>query len=116
MSLAAKDRALRCTACGTTALLQDRYIHLKAITNAIANGRFLLPLRPVVCADTGEVEEKSLGHLYSNRNPLDDVPCHLPLPAVIEPRRPRVGMASQVLHVFERHTLSQQIGDGRHAE
>lgn len=52
----------------------------------------------------------------SNRNPLDDVPGHLFLPAVVKPCRPRVGMAGQVLHVFQRHALGQQVRDRRHAE
>ena len=36
--------------------------------------------------------------------------------AVVEPGRPRVGVTGEVLHVFERDVLLQQVGDRRDAE
>ena len=54
--------------------------------------------------------------LDGNRNPLDDVAGHFLLPPVIEPRRPRAGVAGQVLHVIKRHALREQVGDYRDAE
>jgi hypothetical protein len=44
---------------------------------------------------------------------LDDVARDLAPPPVIEPGRPRVGVASQVLNVFEGRVVLQQVGDGR---
>lgn len=40
--------------------------------------------------------------LASNRDPLDDVACHLPMAAVVKPSRAWVGVAGEQLHVFER--------------
>ena len=34
-----------------------------------------------------------------NRNPLDDIPGHLPFSPVVEQRGSRVGLAGEVLHV-----------------
>lgn len=49
----------------------------------------------------------------SNRDPFNDVPRDPSLTTVVEPRRSRVGMAGQVLHVLQRHPLGEQISDGR---
>src|SRR5256885_10452569 len=47
----------------------------------------------------------------SHRNPLNNVACDLLLPAVVEPRRARVTMPSQILHVLQGHPLGQKIRD-----
>ena len=47
----------------------------------------------------------------SDRNPLDDIPSYPPLATVVEPRGTWVGVAGQVLHVFQRYTLGEQVGD-----
>jgi hypothetical protein len=52
----------------------------------------------------------------SNRNPLHDVPGDLLLPAIVEPRGARVGVAGQMLHLFEGYALFEQIRDDGDAE
>ena len=37
----------------------------------------------------------------SHRNPLDDIPRDLLLPAVVEPRRAGVGVTQEILHIFK---------------
>ena len=51
-----------------------------------------------------------------NRNPLHDIPSHFSPAPVIQPGRSWVGMISQVLHVFKRYTLGQQVCDGCHSK
>jgi len=52
----------------------------------------------------------------SDRDPLHNIPCDLLVAPVVEPGGARVGVASQVLHVFEGHALFEQVGDGGDAE
>ena len=52
----------------------------------------------------------------SDRNPLNQVPRHLPLPAVIQSCRSRVSVAQKVLHLFQRNVLLEQVGGDGHAE
>ena len=47
-----------------------------------------------------------------HRNPFDDVSRNLLLPAIVEPRGPGIGMAEQILHVFEGNALKQEVGRG----
>jgi hypothetical protein len=44
-----------------------------------------------------------------NRNPFHDVPRHLLLPPVVKSRGARIGMAGQMLHLFERDTRSRSF-------
>src|SRR5437879_12867537 len=46
-----------------------------------------------------------------NRDPLDDIPHNLLLPAVVGARGARIDVAGQALHVFQRHALFEQIVD-----
>jgi hypothetical protein len=46
----------------------------------------------------------------------DDVASDILVSPVVEARGARVRMAGQALHVFESHTLLEQVGDRRHAE
>ena len=55
-------------------------------------------------------------HGKSDRDPFDDVSRHLAPPPVVDPRRPRVGMPRQVLHVLERDVLLEEVRHGRDAE
>jgi hypothetical protein len=52
----------------------------------------------------------------SDRDPLHDVPSDLPPPPIVDPRGPRVGVAGQVLDVFKRDVLLQEVGHGCHSE
>src|SRR5262245_8367271 len=49
----------------------------------------------------------------SNRNPLDDVPRHLLLPAVIELGRAGVGVAGEILDLVAFGAVFEQVGDRR---
>jgi len=51
------------------------------------------------------------GVTQSNRDSFHDVSRHLSLSAIIKPCRPRIGMPSQVLHVFKRNALAEQVSD-----
>lgn len=51
-----------------------------------------------------------------HRNSLDDVASDTTLATVIQSRRPWISMARQILHVFQRNALFQQVGDCRHAK
>jgi hypothetical protein len=48
--------------------------------------------------------------------PLDDVARNLASPPVVDPGRAGVGMASEILNVFERDILFQEIGHGCHSK
>ena len=39
-----------------------------------------------------------------------------PLPSVVKPRGAGIRVPHQLLHVFERHSLLQKIGDGGYAK
>ena len=57
----------------------------------------------------------------SDRDPLHDVPTDLPVPAVVKPGRPRVGVAGEPLPPsprmpVQRDALFQQVGDDGHPE
>lgn len=52
----------------------------------------------------------------SNRDAFDNVAGDLPSSAVVEPCSPGIGMADELLDVFQRNSLSQQVRDCRHAE
>ncbi len=52
----------------------------------------------------------------SNRYPLDDIASYLTLAAVVEPGRAWICMSSQILNIFQRYTLTEEVGDGGHAE
>ena len=67
-------------------------------------------LRKVVPA-VGVLLTASSLFIFSDRNPLNDVAGHAPLPPVVESRCPRIGVPRQVLHVFQWHSLFQQVGD-----
>lgn len=45
-----------------------------------------------------------------NGNPLDDISRDLFLSPIVESGRAGIGVAEQILHVFQRHALLQQIG------
>ncbi len=45
-----------------------------------------------------------------DRYSLDDVPRDLAFSPVVESRCSRIGVAGQVLDVFQRHSLTQQVG------
>ena len=53
---------------------------------------------------------------FSNRDPLQVFRVIFFCRAIVEARGAWVGMASQVLDVFEWNTLLEQIGNGRHPE
>ena len=46
-----------------------------------------------------------------NRNSLHDVSRDLAFAPVVEPRGPRGGVPSQVLHVLERYALVEEVRD-----
>jgi len=54
--------------------------------------------------------------LQLDRDPLHDVACHPALATVVEPGCARIGVAGQVLHVFQGDALSQEISDRRDAK
>jgi hypothetical protein len=47
----------------------------------------------------------------SDRDPLDNIPGHRLVPAIIKSCCSWVGVTGEVLHVFERDALCEQIGD-----
>ena len=49
-----------------------------------------------------------------HRNSFDDIPGDAAFPPVIQSSRARVGMPGKILHVFQRHSLFQQIRDRGH--
>ena len=51
-----------------------------------------------------------------DRNSLDDIPRDLAPASIVNARGGGAGMPGQVLHVFERHVLIEQIGDHGDAE
>ena len=57
----------------------------------------------------------TMRNVKSNRNPLHDVPRHLFLPPVVKPGRSWLGVPGQILHIFERNSLTQQVGDRQFA-
>jgi hypothetical protein len=56
------------------------------------------------------------GAVISNRNPLDDIARDAPAPAIVNLGGPGVGVAGEVLHVFQRHVLIEQIRYNRDPE
>jgi hypothetical protein len=56
------------------------------------------------------------GRRRSYGDPLDDIPCNFPTPAVVDPRRPRIGVARKILHILQRHVLLQEVGHGGYPE
>lgn len=52
----------------------------------------------------------------SNRDPLHEIPRHLPMSTVVESRRAGVGVAGEVLHVFERGAVLEEVRDHRDTE
>jgi hypothetical protein len=51
-----------------------------------------------------------------DRDSFDDVSRDSLVPAIVESRRSRVGMTSEVLDIFKWNVLTQQIRDSRNAE
>ena len=62
------------------------------------------------------VQHDVVGKPRSDRDPLDDVARHSPPPAVVELGRLRVRVSGQVLDVFERDVLLEQVGHDEHTE
>ena len=56
------------------------------------------------------------GRRCSHGNPLHDIPADFFLPSIIEAGGAGVGMTGQVLYVFARHVLFEQVGDRGDAE
>jgi len=52
----------------------------------------------------------------SDRNPLHYIPCHVPPPAIVNLRGPRVRVPGEVLSVLGGHTLIEQICHDRNPE
>lgn len=50
--------------------------------------------------------------VVSHGNALDHIRGDLPVAPVVKPGGTRVGMPGEALHVFERHALFEQIGNG----
>ncbi len=72
---------------------------------------FFPVLSPKVVQAVGVLLTASSLFISSDRNPLNNVAGHAPLPPVVESRRPRISVPRQVLHVFQWHSLFQQVGD-----
>jgi hypothetical protein len=53
---------------------------------------------------------------FLNGDPLHDVSRLLLLPSVVKPGSTRLGVPGQILNVFERHPLRQEVSDCRHLE
>ena len=66
--------------------------------------------------DRADFRQSAAPFAISNRNPLDDIARHAPAPAIVNLGGPGVGMAGEVLHVFQRHVLIEQIGHNRDPE
>ncbi len=54
--------------------------------------------------------------LFSNRNPLHNIPRHPPPPAIVKPGRSRIRVAGQILDVFHGDALVQQVGNAGDAK
>ena len=67
-----------------------------------------------ICHCTYEVETLDIRNL--NGNAFDRVPCDRLLPSVVESRGAGVGVACEVLDIFEGDTLGEQIGHGGDTE
>lgn len=61
-------------------------------------------------------DHSKVSRMKLDRYSLDDVASYLALTPVIKSCRSRIGVACQVLHIFERNTLAKQVGDRCHAE
>ena len=59
---------------------------------------------------------KASGQPVLHRDPFDDVAGDAALAPVIQSRRSWIGVTRQVLHVFQRNALLQQVSDGRHTK
>ncbi len=52
-----------------------------------------------------------IGRPVLNRNPLDNITRDSPLAPIVKPRGARIGMAHQLLHVLQRHSLLEKVGN-----
>ena len=57
-----------------------------------------------------------IGRPVLNRNPLDNITRDAPLAAIVEPGGAGIRVPHQLLHVLQRHSLLEKIGDGGYAE
>jgi hypothetical protein len=66
-----------------------------------------------------KIEAESVLYLaekFSDRNPLDDVPRDFFLSPFVKPGRSQRRVPGQVLNIFQRHPLRQEVSDRRHTK